>query len=152
MVKNLPASAGDARHVGSIPRSGKSPREGNGNPLQYSCLENSILPVKFHGQRSLEGYSPWGRKESNTTEHTHTVFLNTLVKICSLLLFFFECDESDGPPFFLPLKGRSSAVLVKCQGLYLAFWLFLGLAVSWDEVRSQEKCSKWVFLQSKQPP
>ena len=36
MVKNLPVSAGDA---GSIPGSGRSPGEGNGNPLQYSCLE-----------------------------------------------------------------------------------------------------------------
>ena len=38
MVKNPPASAGD---VGSIPGSGRSPGEGNGSPLQYSCLENS---------------------------------------------------------------------------------------------------------------
>ena len=40
VVKNLPANAGDGRDVGSIPRSGRSPGEGNGNPLQYSCLEN----------------------------------------------------------------------------------------------------------------
>ena len=39
VVKNLPANAGDA---GSIPGMGKSPGEGNGNPLQYSCLENSM--------------------------------------------------------------------------------------------------------------
>ena len=39
-----------------------SPGEGNGNPLQYSRLENP------HGQRSLAGYSPWGHKESDTTE------------------------------------------------------------------------------------
>ena len=37
MVQNLPANAGE---VGSIPGSGRSPGEGNGNPLQYSCLEN----------------------------------------------------------------------------------------------------------------
>ena len=42
MTKNLPANAGDARDVGSIPGSGSSPRRGNGNPLQYSCLENSM--------------------------------------------------------------------------------------------------------------
>ena len=40
--KNLPANAGDTRDVGSIPGSGKFPREGNGNLLQYSCLENPI--------------------------------------------------------------------------------------------------------------
>ena len=46
----------------SIPGSGRSPGGGNSNPLQYSCLENP------HGQRSLVGYSPWGPKESDTTE------------------------------------------------------------------------------------
>ena len=41
MVKNLPANAGGARDVGSTPGTGRSPGKGNGNPLQYSCLENS---------------------------------------------------------------------------------------------------------------
>ena len=40
VVKNLPANAGDAREGGSIPGSEKSPGGGNGNPVQYSCLEN----------------------------------------------------------------------------------------------------------------
>ena len=39
MVKNLLANAGDIRDRGLIPRSGRSPGEGHGNPLQYSCLE-----------------------------------------------------------------------------------------------------------------
>ena len=39
MLKNLAANAGDA---GSIPGSGRSPGEGNSNPLQYSCLENPM--------------------------------------------------------------------------------------------------------------
>ena len=60
MVKNLPASAGDARDVGLIPGSGRSPREGNGNP--------AFLPGKPLGQRSLVGYHPWGCKESDITE------------------------------------------------------------------------------------
>ena len=42
MVKNPPANAGDARDVGSIPGLGSIPGGENGNPLQYSCLENSI--------------------------------------------------------------------------------------------------------------
>ena len=42
MVKNPPASAGDLRDAGSIPGSGRSPGEGHGNPLQYSCLENPM--------------------------------------------------------------------------------------------------------------
>ena len=56
MVKNSPADAGDA---GSIPRSGKPPGVGNGNPLQY------FLPGRFHGERSLAGYSSRGHKESD---------------------------------------------------------------------------------------
>ena len=42
MVKKLPVNAGDVRDVGLIPRLGRSPRGGNGNPLQYSCLENPM--------------------------------------------------------------------------------------------------------------
>ena len=40
VVKTPPANAGDARDTGLIPKSGRSPGIGNGNPLQYSCLEN----------------------------------------------------------------------------------------------------------------
>ena len=39
---NPPANAGDTRNMGSVPESGRSPGVGNGNPLQYSCLENSM--------------------------------------------------------------------------------------------------------------
>ena len=60
MVKNLPASAGDVRGAGSIPGSGRSP--GGGQPTP------AFLPGEFHGQRSLVGNSPWGHKESATTE------------------------------------------------------------------------------------
>ena len=42
VVKNPPASAGDKRDTGSIPGLGRSPGEGNGNPLQYSCLKNPV--------------------------------------------------------------------------------------------------------------
>ena len=127
MVKNPPANAGDPS---SIPGLGRSPGEGNGNSLQYSCLENSIdrgawqattsglsisgaslvvqmvknppamwetwvqplgwedppggghgNPLQYsclenpHGLRSLEGYSPWGCKELDTTEQLSTAGL-----------------------------------------------------------------------------
>ena len=58
-VKNLPAM--QKTQVQSLGQ-GKSPGEGNGNPLQYSCLGNPM------GQRSLAGYSPWSCKESDTTK------------------------------------------------------------------------------------
>ena len=67
VVKNSPANAEDARDVGSIPGLGGFPGEGNGNPLQYSCLENS-MDTGAWGQRS---YRPWGHKESDTIEHTN---------------------------------------------------------------------------------
>ena len=54
-------SACDEGDPGLIPGLGRSPGGGYGNPLQYSCLENP------HGQRSLVGYSPWGRKELSAT-------------------------------------------------------------------------------------
>ena len=41
-VKNVPARAGEAKEKGSVPGSGRSPGEGKGNPLQYSCLENAM--------------------------------------------------------------------------------------------------------------
>ena len=41
-VKNLPADAGDTRDTDPIPGSGRSPGEGSGNPLPYSCLENPV--------------------------------------------------------------------------------------------------------------
>ena len=55
-------SACNARDLGSIPGLGRSPGGGHGSPLQYSCLENPS------GQRSLAGCSPFGCKESDTTE------------------------------------------------------------------------------------
>ena len=64
VVKNPPANTGD---MGSIPGLGRSPGGGNGNPLQYSCLEK-----KSHGQRSLVDYSPWGHKETQLSIDTHT--------------------------------------------------------------------------------
>ena len=53
---------GDTGDVGSIPGSGRYPGEGNGCQLQYS------FPGESHGQRSPAGCSPWGHKESDTTE------------------------------------------------------------------------------------
>ena len=48
LVKNLPATAGNIRHVDSIPGSGRSSGEGNGYPFQYSCLDNSMERGAWH--------------------------------------------------------------------------------------------------------
>ena len=63
MVKNTPVSAGDIRDEGSIPGLGRSPREGNGNPLQYSCLENPMDRGAWQ--------APWGCKESMGLQRVH---------------------------------------------------------------------------------
>ena len=69
MVKNSPANAGDIRDVGSIPGLGISPGGGHGNPLQYSCLENSM------GRGAWQARSLWVA-ELDTTEHTHNLLLS----------------------------------------------------------------------------
>ena len=57
-------SACNVGYPSLIPELGRSPDVGNSNPLQYSC-------GKCHGQKSPAGYSPWGCKESDMTEHAH---------------------------------------------------------------------------------
>ena len=71
VVKNPPASAGDAGDMGSIPGSGRFPGEENCNPFQYS------LPGESQGQQSLVGCHLWGHgvrhdRAVNTDSHTHT--------------------------------------------------------------------------------
>ena len=65
-VKNPPADAGD---VGLIPGLGRSPRGGNGNPLQYSCQG---IPMD---RGTWQARDPWGHKESGTTEQLSTQLL-----------------------------------------------------------------------------
>ena len=88
--------------VGLIPGLGSYPGGGLCDPLQYSCLENRMdrgawwaavhgvtktilvfLPVKIHRPRSLAGYNPWGRKESDTIERLNTSTHNFLKLKCN---------------------------------------------------------------------
>ena len=68
VVKNLPASAGHARDLGSITGSGRSPGEGHGNPLQYSCLDN---PMDRGGWRvwSIGLHKSWTRLKRFSMHH-----------------------------------------------------------------------------------
>ena len=63
------ASVYNVRDLGLIPGLGRFPGEGNGNPLQYSCLENPM-----DGGATDGCYSPQGCKESDTTEPLHFIF------------------------------------------------------------------------------
>ena len=69
LVAQMVKSLLQYRRPGSIPGSGRSPREGNSHPLQHSCLENSMDRGGWRG-------SPWGHKESYTTERlTYNVYI-----------------------------------------------------------------------------
>ena len=85
MVKNTLASAGDIRNAGLISGLGRSPGEGNGKPLQYSCLENSM--DRGAGELQSIGLQRV-RHDWATVTHTHTI----LPFLLSLLLTSFTCN------------------------------------------------------------
>ena len=102
-VHKTTCNAGDTRDSGLIPGLGRSPEEGNGNPLHYSCLEKS------HGQRSLMGYSPKDYKELDLTER-----LSTQRKKLQRLYDKTVCQ-----------------LLVLCSGLQKMFYLFIQYPNIW---------------------
>ena len=69
MVKDLPANEGDARDADLIPELGRSPGEGNGNPLQYSCLKNSMYRGAWWA--TVQGIT---KSQTRLSEHTYTLF------------------------------------------------------------------------------
>ena len=77
-------------------------REGNGTPLQYSCLE------KYHGQRSLVGCSPLGGYESDTTGHDWATSF-------SLFTFTHWRRKWQPTPVFLPWESQGQGSLVGCH-------------------------------------
>ena len=87
MVKNLPANAGDERDLGLIPGSGRTPGEGHGNPLQYSCLENSMDRRTW--QATVHGVT----EELGTTEHvySHSCFYSLFFKTICLYKYVCVC-------------------------------------------------------------
>ena len=91
VVKNLPASAEDSGDAGLIPGK-KIPCNGQPNPV--------FLPGKFHGQRSLAGYNPWGRKDSNRNEQLSTRRAKKTEAGLSLLQLLPFCQNLSMPHFF----------------------------------------------------
>ena len=72
-VKNPPVNAGDSRDVGFIPGSGRIPGEGNGNPLQYACLESLMDRGAWQAMVRRITKSQTRKKQLSTSNtHTHT--------------------------------------------------------------------------------
>ena len=84
MLKNLPADAGDTGDVSSIPGSGRSSGLGNGNPLQYSCLENSMDRGAW--KATVHGVT---KSQTQLSTHTHTIILLSDLFIVSSFSAYF---------------------------------------------------------------
>ena len=112
MVKGFPCNSDgkestcNVKDLGTIPGLGRSTGGEHGHPLHYFCLEN------LHGQRSLVGHSPWGRKESDMTERLstaqrHWVGTASAREICWCLVVearvLLDISQCTGPP---PMKGN----------------------------------------------
>ena len=92
MVKNLPASAGDVRDEVLIPASGRSPGDGNGNPLLYSCLENPMDRGAGRATVRNVAQSQTGLKRLSTDAHKldrmgntspgHLLLAGLLISLC----------------------------------------------------------------------
>ena len=205
-------SAHNAGELGSIPGWGRSPGEGNGNPLLYSCLENSIvrgawraivheianrhdkasqgfpggssgkesacecrrsrrccfgpwvgkmpwkrkwqpapvfLPGESHGQRSLAGCSPWGRKESDTTEATQHAHMLKSVYVSSVSSASWTTASTSPniqvqdplPTNLLTQKGQTPPL--SSSGPH-SIW---GRSTPWRKVKKkQEQADEWLYI------
>ena len=121
--------------MGSIPGWGRSLGGGQGNPLQYSCLENP------HAQRTLVGYSPWGRKESDTTEATQHAQRKTryTAKEFTFLLRMGRYVPLGSPNSFLSYVPQLS----RAKSCFLIAYILNSLFT----IRSG-RCSRWLLLAS----
>ena len=90
---------------------------------------STILPGKSHGQRSLVSYSPWGRKESNTTERLHLLYTTLCLSVHSLMDTWVCAAMNMGvkisvgdPAFSSSGYIPTSGIAVSCSTLFLIFW------------------------------
>ena len=120
LVKNPSANAEDLRGAGLIPGLGRFPGEGNGNPLQYSCLENSMERRAW--QATVHGVA----KSWNTTEHTHTSPQRSPVSRSShsLLILTLLCPWTMSPP---SVSTDLSVLDISHKWTSYAIWLFVRL-------------------------
>ena len=109
-VKNLPANAGETRDVSLIPGSGRSPRIGNGNPLQYSCLENPMNRGAWRATVYGVAECECACTHARTHTHTHTLpplFLCFVMRLSMVpISLFVHCPVHIT---FSPSSTRNSA-------------------------------------------
>ena len=123
VVKNLLASAGGIRVMGSIPGVRWSPGGGHGNSLQYSCLENPM------NRGAWRGYRPWGCPESDTTEQLLSV------NLCYFLLFSndarnFVCFIITSTFSFTTPPNSTVNIILFMKLHSISIWEFLTLRLS----------------------
>ena len=112
VVKNIPANSRDTANTSSIPGSGKSPGEGNGSPLQYSCLENSMDRGVWHGivhkvAKSCTRLSDWARMNTRSQ-----IDLNGFLCILMLLLMTTTLCNHDK----ITLRAKTQMRMMKHKG------------------------------------
>ena len=130
VVKNMPASAGDTRDVGLIPGLGRSPGEGNGNLLQYSCLKDPIdrgaLWTIVHGVADM-------------TEHRHVyVYVYTYIYV-PMYLYVCLCAYR-----YTEIASRLFMFVYKCPSQPFSPLTNHHLTVNISQLRSPSsvKCSR----------
>ena len=103
VVKNLPANTGDVRHMGLIPGLGRSPGEGNGNALQYSCLENPMDRGAWQG--TVTG--------SHSQTQLKQLSMHTkLYKVIQLIVIKLRFKSRPDTKPYIPLKNTKSYFLL----------------------------------------
>ena len=117
MVKNLPANAGDTRDAGLIPGLGRSPGEGNGNPLQYPCLGNPT-------DRGTWRAAAHGATKSPTLlcMYTHTQKFQSFLNFCKNFFFFkvfSDIQAMFGRIAMLPILS----LLIQAYNIFLVTWI-----------------------------
>ena len=145
-IKNLPANAGDTRDTGPIPGLGRSPGGGNGNLFHDSCWGRSC------GQRSLEGCSPWGPRESDTSKALSKHALGVSAWAEEEALSWDAGRRQPGPPLralvpqscFLAPTPRHQALAPLQLGTTLGKWVWEAAGVPRErEASAGQHSSIW---------
>ena len=126
VVKNLPANAGDARDLGSIPRSVRSPGGGYGSPLRYSYLENPIDWTEEPGRLQSSESQRVRHNCADTHTHTHNNSVFNILKNCPIV-FQGYCNilYSEQQIMKIPISPHPH------QHLFFLFIVAIGVSVNY---------------------